>query len=150
GETMLSMKSIENYVVPLLRYAHERGVRTQINTNLTLDLERYKKIIPYVDVLNISYNYSSVDDFVEIGFAKMKRKPSYEQRKKLFDRMVENAKILADEGVFVSAETMLNARTLPHIEKIHETIAAIGCRRHEVHPMYPSDFASELDIATLD
>src|SRR5690606_787995 len=54
GEPMLSLKSVNEYVVPLLRYAHERGVRTQINSNLTLDLERYKKIIPYLDVLHIS------------------------------------------------------------------------------------------------
>ena len=42
GEPMLSKKSIQNYVLPLLKYAHSRGVRTQINSNLTLDLERYE------------------------------------------------------------------------------------------------------------
>ena len=36
GEPMLSLSAIKNYVVPILRYAHERGVRTQINSNLTL------------------------------------------------------------------------------------------------------------------
>ena len=44
GEPMLSKKSVQNYVLPLLKYAHSRGVRTQINSNLTLDLERYKKL----------------------------------------------------------------------------------------------------------
>ncbi|HDR5138114.1 TPA: radical SAM protein, partial [Bacillus anthracis] len=49
GEPMLSKKSVDNYVTPLLKYAHERGVRTQINSNLTIDLARYEQIIPYLD-----------------------------------------------------------------------------------------------------
>ncbi|MET3505333.1 radical SAM/CxCxxxxC motif protein YfkAB [Halalkalibacter oceani] len=149
GEPMLSLKSVEQYVVPLLKYARERGARTQINSNLTLDLKRYEKIIPYLDVLHISHNYSSVDDFADIGFAVMDRKPSFAQRAKLFHRMVDNAKALTSQGVLVSAETMLNKRTLPHIEKIHEQIVEMGCQRHEVHPMYPSDFASQLEVASL-
>ncbi|MED3646390.1 radical SAM/CxCxxxxC motif protein YfkAB [Halalkalibacterium halodurans] len=150
GEPMLSKKSVESYVVPLLRYAHERGARTQINSNLTLNIERYEKILPYLDVLHISHNYGSINDFTDIGFAVMERKPSIEQREALFHRMVENAKMLTQEGVFVSAETMINKRTLPHLEKIHEQIVSMGCQRHEVHPMYPSDFASALDVASLD
>ncbi|ADC50184.1 hypothetical protein BpOF4_10655 [Alkalihalophilus pseudofirmus OF4] len=150
GEPMLSMKSVDQYVVPLLKYAHERGVRTQINSNLTLDLKRYEKIIPYLDVLHISHNYGSVDDFAEIGFAVMDRKPSYEQRAALFERMVSNAKELTKRGVIVSAETMINKRTLPHLDKIHQQIVEMGCQRHEVHPMYPSDFASTLEVASLD
>ncbi|WP_035344354.1 radical SAM/CxCxxxxC motif protein YfkAB [Halalkalibacter hemicellulosilyticus] len=150
GEPMLSMKSVDQYVVPLLKYAHDRGVRTQINSNLTLDLKRYKKIIPYLDVLHISYNYGSVDDFASIGFAVMDRKPTIEQREKLYNRMIENAKALTSEGVLVSAETMINKRTLPHLEKIHEKIVEMGCQRHEIHPMYPSDFASALEVASLD
>ncbi|WP_349409731.1 radical SAM/CxCxxxxC motif protein YfkAB [Pseudalkalibacillus sp. SCS-8] len=149
GEPMLSLKSVKQYVVPLLKYAHERGVRTQINSNLTLDLKRYEMITPYLDVLHISHNYGSVEDFTEIGFAMMERKPTLDQRKHYFDRMVENAKALTAEGVIVSAETMLNKRTLPHLEAIHEQIVQMGCQRHEVHPMYPSDFASGLEVATL-
>lgn len=80
GEPMLSMKSVKNYVVPLLKYAHERGVRTQINSNLTLPVERYELIVPYLDVLHISHNYGSVEDFTDIGFAVMERKPSMKQR----------------------------------------------------------------------
>ncbi|WP_368506015.1 radical SAM/CxCxxxxC motif protein YfkAB [Alkalihalophilus sp. As8PL] len=150
GEPMLSIKSVDHYVVPLLKYAHERGVRTQINSNLTLDLKRYEKIIPYLDVLHISHNYGSVEDFADIGFAVMDRKPSFEQRAALFDRMVENAKELTSRGVIVSAETMINKRTIPHLDKIHQQIVEMGCQRHEVHPMYPSDFASKLEVATLD
>lgn len=146
---MLSMKSVKQHVVPLLRYAHERGVRTQINSNLTLDLKRYELITPYLDVLHISHNYGSVEDFNEIGFAMMEKKPKMAQREKYFERMVENSRALTSEGVIVSAETMLNKRTLPHLEDIHRQIVDMGCQRHEVHPMYPSDFASGLEVATL-
>ncbi|WP_408009655.1 radical SAM/CxCxxxxC motif protein YfkAB [Pseudalkalibacillus sp. A8] len=149
GEPMLSLKSVKEYVVPLLRYAHERGVRTQINSNLTLDLKRYELITPYLDVLHISHNYGSIDDFNVIGFAMMKKKPNLRQREQYFQRMVENARALTAEGVIVSAETMLNTRTLPHLESIHKQIVDMGCQRHEVHPMYPSDFASGLEAATL-
>lgn len=149
GEPMLSKKSVDNYVTPLLKYAHERGVRTQINSNLTIDLARYEQIIPYLDVLHISHNWGTIDYFVEGGFAMMERKPTYEQRAKLFERMITNSKALSDAGVLVSAETMLNKRTLPHIEHIHRQIVdEMGCKRHEVHPMYPSDFASNLEILT--
>lgn len=150
GEPMLSKKSVDNYVLPLLKYAHDRGVRTQINSNLTLELSRYQKVVPYLDVLHISHNYGSVDDFVEIGFAMMEKKPTYDQRVALFSRMVENAKALTSQGVLVSAETMINKRTLPHLEAIHDQIVEMGCQRHEVHPMYPSDFASSLEVATIE
>ncbi|WP_243291618.1 radical SAM/CxCxxxxC motif protein YfkAB [Bacillus sp. FJAT-47783] len=151
GEPMLSLKSVENYVVPILKYAHDRGIRTQINSNLTLDLKRYEKIIPYLDVLHISHNWGTLDDFVDGGFAMMDKKPTYEQRAKYFDRMIENSRALVDAGVMVSAETMLNKRTLPYIEKIHKQIVEeMKCQRHEVHPMYPSDFASTLETLTLE
>ncbi|WP_377888395.1 radical SAM/CxCxxxxC motif protein YfkAB [Alkalihalobacillus sp. R86527] len=150
GEPMLSMKSVKNYVAPLLKYAHERGAKTQINSNLTLDRKRYDKILPYLDVLHISHNYGSIDDFTDIGFAVMEKKPTLQQREAYFHRMVENAKDLTSNGVLVSAETMINRRTLPNIEAIHQQIVEMGCQRHEIHPMYPSDFASDLDIASLE
>lgn len=151
GEPMLSKKSVENYVLPLLQYAHSRGVRTQINSNLTLDLERYLKIAPYLDVLHISHNWGTLEDFVEGGFAMMERKPTVEQRAVLFQRMIENSRALSEAGVMVSAETMLSKRTLPHLEHIHHQIVEeMKCGRHEVHPMYPSDFASALEVLSLD
>ncbi|MEW4286412.1 radical SAM/CxCxxxxC motif protein YfkAB [Priestia koreensis] len=143
GEPMLSLKSVENYVLPLLKYAHSRGIYTQINSNLTLDIERYKKIAPYLDVLHISHNWVTEDEFIDTGFAMMDRKPSREQRKALFDRMISNSKALSDMGVLVSAETMINARTAPHLEKIHkQVVEEMGCKRHEIHPMYESGYAS--------
>lgn len=74
-------KSVENYVLPLLKYAHQNGIRTQINSNLTLDPDRYLLIAPYLDVLHISHNWGTVDDFIDGGFANMARKPTREQRK---------------------------------------------------------------------
>ncbi|PLS14736.1 radical SAM/CxCxxxxC motif protein YfkAB [Bacillus sp. M6-12] len=151
GEPMLSKKQVDNYVLPLLKYANSRGVRTQINSNLTLDLERYEKIIPYLDVLHISHNWGTEDDFIDGGFAMMERKPTREQRRQLFTRMIENSRALSNAGVLVSAETMLNKRTVPHLEHIHRQIVEeMGCRRHEVHPMYPSDFASGLETLSLE
>ncbi|MBA9026509.1 radical SAM/CxCxxxxC motif protein YfkAB [Peribacillus huizhouensis] len=151
GEPMLSRKSVKNYVLPLLKYAYERGVRTQMNSNLTLDLARYEEIIPYLDVLHISHNWGTTDEFIDTGFAMMDRKPTREQRAKLFDNIILNSQALTKAGVLVSAETMLNKRTLPHLEHIHKQIVEdMGCQRHEIHPMYPSDFASALETLTLD
>ncbi|MDQ0271564.1 radical SAM/CxCxxxxC motif protein YfkAB [Cytobacillus purgationiresistens] len=150
GEPMLSKKSVESYVVPLFKYAQERGVRTQINSNLTLDRGKYDAIIPYLDVLHISHNWGTEEDFIEGGFARMERKPTIEQRKALFNRMIENSRELVQAGVMVSAETMLNKRTLPHLEHIHKQITEeMLCQRHEIHPMYPSDFASTLETLSL-
>jgi radical SAM/CxCxxxxC motif protein YfkAB len=151
GEPMLSIKSIDNYVKPLLEYAHSRGVHTQINSNLTLDIERYHKIIPYLDVLHISHNWGTIEDFVESGFAMMERKPTVQQRAALFNRMIENSRELVESGVMVSAETMLNKRTLPYLEHIHtQIVEEMKCQRHEIHPMYPSDFASNLEVLSLE
>jgi radical SAM/CxCxxxxC motif protein YfkAB len=149
GEPMMSMKSVKEYVVPLLRYAHERGAKTQINSNLTMPLKRYELIVPYLDVLHISHNYGSIDDFAEIGFAMMDKKPTRSIREKYFHRMVENSRELSRRGVMISAETMLNKRTLPHLEAIHKQVLSMGCGRHEIHPMYPTSFASALETAGL-
>ncbi|CAM5223904.1 Radical SAM/CxCxxxxC motif protein YfkAB OS=Ureibacillus acetophenoni OX=614649 GN=SAMN05877842_103105 PE=4 SV=1 [Ureibacillus acetophenoni] len=151
GEPMLSKKSVQNYVKPILKYAHERGVRTQMNSNLTLDSERYLEIAPYLDVLHISHNWGTVEEFVETGFAMMERKPTFDQRAALFNRMIENSRLLSEHGVMVSAETMLNKNTIPYIEHIHHQIVhEMKCARHEIHPMYPSDFASSLTSLSLD
>jgi radical SAM/CxCxxxxC motif protein YfkAB len=151
GEPILSKKSVENYVLPLLKYAYERGIRTQLNSNLTLDFIRYEPIIPYLDVLHISHNWGSEEDFIEGGFAMMDRKPSKEQRLGLFQKIISNSKEMVERGVMVSAETMLNKRTLPHLQHIHEQIVyEMNCQRHEIHPMYPSDFASSLETLSLE
>ncbi|MDR7074620.1 radical SAM/CxCxxxxC motif protein YfkAB [Fictibacillus barbaricus] len=150
GEPMMSLKSIKNYVVPLLKYALERGARTQINSNLTLDLARYELIIPYLDVLHISHNWGTLEEFSETGFAMMEKKPTLKQREAYFSRLTENTQALTKAGVMVSAETMLNKRTLPYLEEIHKHILEMGCQRHEIHPMYPVDFASTLESISLE
>ncbi len=64
--------------------------------------------------------------------------------------MLTNSSTLSDQGMFVSAETMLNQSTVPHLEKIHkEIVNDMKCQRHEIHPMYPADFASQLDVLSL-
>lgn len=151
GEPMLSKKSVENYIVPLFKYAHERGIQTQINSNLTLKFEQYLPIVPYLDVLHISHNWGTPEDFIEGAFANMEKKPAPEVRMKFFERMIDNSRRLAELGVNVSAETMINKRTLPHLANIHKQIVEeMKCVRHEIHPMYPSDFASNLEVLSLD
>jgi len=150
GEPMFSKRSVEQIILPLLQYAHARGIKTQLNSNLTMPLDRYKAIAPYLDVLHISHNWGTVEDFAEGGFANMERQPSFERKAAQFERLIENSRALADLGVTVSAETMLNRRTLPHLQTIHEQfVNEMKCTRHEIHPMYPSDFASTLDVLSL-
>lgn len=150
GEPMMNKKLVRNYVIPLLEYAYRRGVKTQMNSNLTLPFERYEEIIPFLDVLHISHNWGTAEEFAQTGFAMMERKPSLENRIKYFDRLVENSQRLSANGVMVSAETMLNKRTYPYLEQIHDHINEMGCARHEVHPMYPVDFASTMETLSLD
>lgn len=151
GEPMFSKKSIEEYVLPLLKYTHQRGIRSQLNSNLTMPLDRYMEIAPYLDVLHISHNWGTIDDFIDGGFANMERKPPRERRAAQFERMIENSRALAEAGVMVSAETMLNKRTFPHLEKIHkQVIEEMKCARHEIHPMYPVSSAADLEVLSLD
>lgn len=149
GEPSFDAGALREYIVPLLRYAKERGVRTQINTNLTLDYERYESLAPYIDVFHISYNYMSAEDFHSIGFANAGRPVGIAAAERMHDRMVGNARRLSDAGAFVSAESMINYRTHRHIVDIHRRIVEMGCRRHEVHPMYPSAFAADLPVLPL-
>lgn len=150
GEPMLSKKSVENYTLPLLKYAKSRGLYTQVNSNLTLPAERYEQLAPYIDVLHISHNWGTIEEFSETGFAMMDRKPPMSKRKAMFERMIENSRLLAEQGVKISAETMLNKKTLPYLEKIHrQVVEEMKAFRHEIHPMYPSDFASSLHLLSL-
>ncbi|WP_407692004.1 radical SAM/CxCxxxxC motif protein YfkAB [Radiobacillus deserti] len=150
GEPMMSKRSVREYVLPLLRYAHQRGVKTQMNSNLTLPYNRYEEIIPFLDVLHISHNWGTTEEFVETGFANMERKPSVAHRENYYHKMIENSKRLSADGVLVSAETMLNKRTFPYLEHIHDQVREMGCTRHEIHPMYPVDFASQLETLSLE
>lgn len=149
GEPSYHEHTVREYILPILRYARERGVRTQINSNVTLDLSRYELMAPYLDVMHISFNYLSADDFYEVGFARTDRRISRDTAVKLYDRMMSNAAALSKGGMFVSAESMINYRTHEKLPQIHELIREMGCKRHEVHPMYPSAFASGLPVLKL-
>jgi radical SAM/CxCxxxxC motif protein YfkAB len=149
GEPTFHEKTVEEYIVPLLKYARDRGVRSQINSNVTLDLSRYERIAPYLDVLHISFNYLNADDFHQVGFVRAGHPVNRETAAKMYERMVENTVALSKGGLFVSAESMINYRTHEKLPGIHRLIAEMGCRRHEVHPMYPSSFASQLPLLSL-
>ncbi|HCZ8735823.1 radical SAM/CxCxxxxC motif protein YfkAB [Staphylococcus aureus] len=150
GEPMFSKKSIRNVVKPLLKYAHNRGIYTQMNSNLTLPQDRYLDIAEYIDVMHISHNWGTTDEFANVGFGAMKKQPPLKAKLKLYEQMISNARTLSEQGMFVSAETMFNQSTLPHLRKIHqEVVHDMKCSRHEIHPMYPADFASQLNVLTL-
>lgn len=150
GEPMFSKKSIREVVKPLLRYAYDRGIYVQMNSNLTLPLDRYLDIAEYIDVMHISHNWGTIDTFTSVGFGAMAQKSPLKAREKLYEQMITNARTLSEQGMFVSAETMLNKSTKPYLERIHhEVVHDMKCERHEIHPMYPSDFASQLDVLSL-
>lgn len=150
GEPMFSKKSVRETVVPLLKYAKERGIYTQMNSNLTIPYQRYEDVFDLVDVMHISHNWGTIDEFAEVGFAVMDKQPPLAARYKLYEQMINNARKLSEAGMFVSAETMLNKSTVPYLEKIHQEIVHdMKCARHEVHPMYAADFASSLNVLSL-
>ncbi|MGO4540004.1 radical SAM/CxCxxxxC motif protein YfkAB [Paenibacillus sp. 2TAB19] len=150
GEPSFSDRTVRDYMVPLLQYARSRGIRSQINSNVTLPYSRYEQLAPYLDVMHISFNYTNADDFHQIGFAKAGHAVSREAAVKLYDRMIDNARRLSETGVLVSAESMINYRTFDKIDEIHRLIVEMGCKRHEVHPMYPSAFAKDLPVITRE
>lgn len=150
GEPMFNQAIIDEYIVPLLKYAHERGAKTQINSNLTLDLQRYDAILPYLDVLHISFNYLDAEDFHRTAYVHTVHPVSFNQAEKTYNRMVENTIELAKRGVFVSAESLISEHTASKLHLIHHKIKEMGCQRHEVHPLYPSDFAKHMKVLSLD
>lgn len=150
GEPSYNEQTVNGYIVPLLQYARSRGIRSQLNSNVTLDLARYEAMAPYLDVMHISFNYLNAADFHQVGFAKTNRPVGRETSAKLYERMMRNARELSRAGMFVSAESMINYRTHEKLPGIHKLIEEMGCRRHEVHPMYPSAFAADLPMLSLE
>ena len=150
GEPAFRRDTVRNVIIPLLRYARQRGLRSQLNSNITMDLERYEEIAPYLDVLHISHNYTGAEEFREIGFARAENPAGKGSAARLYEQMMNNARALARGGLFVSAESMINYRTHEKLPDIHRLIVEMGCKRHEVHPMYPSAFARHLPVLGLD
>ncbi len=149
GEPMFRAETVKNTIVPLLKYAKERGVKSQINSNLTMPYSRYELLLPYLDVMHISFNYVNGDDFHEVGFANSGHPVSKAAAYRLYDTMIENSRRLSGDGMFISAETMINYRTHTKLPEIHQLIRNMGAKRHEVHPMYATSFASALPVLSL-
>ncbi|MCC3375698.1 radical SAM/CxCxxxxC motif protein YfkAB [Cohnella sp. REN36] len=150
GEPTFREETVKQVLLPLLRYARSRGIRTQLNSNVTLDYARYELIAPELDVMHISFNYTEASDFHRVGFARSGREVGLAAASRMYERMMDNARRLADGGLFVSAESMINFRTHDKMGDIHKLIAEMGCRRHEVHPMYPSSFAANLPMLSKE
>jgi radical SAM/CxCxxxxC motif protein YfkAB len=149
GEPSFHRKTVDEYIIPLLQYARSRGVKSQLNSNLTLDLERYEQIAPWLDVMHISFNYTDVEDFLAVGFSRANHDVPLASAMKMYERMIENTRKLIAGGLFISAESMINYRTHLKLPRIHQLIVEMGCLRHEVHPMYPSSFARDLPVLSL-
>ncbi|MCL6457470.1 MAG: radical SAM/CxCxxxxC motif protein YfkAB [Gorillibacterium sp.] len=149
GEPSFSMDVLKETVLPLLKYAKNRGVKTQMNSNLTLELARYELIAPYVDVMHTTFNYTSVDDYHGVGFTRFGRDISRAVVSGMYERMMNNTVALTKGGLFVSAESLINFRTHEKLGAIHHLIAEMGCQRHEVNPMYTSAFATSLQELPL-
>ncbi len=149
GEPTESLSTLRDYVLPILRYSKGRGLQTQVNTNLTFDLDRYLLIAPYTDVMHISWNYRNVDDFHRIAWGHGREQVGRAASERLLGRIVSNAQALSDQGYFVSAESMVNHETAPFLGELNYAISAMGCRRHEIHPMYTVDSATDLPAQSL-
>lgn len=144
GEPMVNPDVVEGWVIPLLRYAKERGLTTQVNSNLTLPLEKYLPLEGLIDVLHISWNYRDESDFQRISGLR----PAAAD--KLFRRMLENMEALAARGWFVSAESMMTPETKDHLGAFNRRLGRHGCRRHEIHPRYPVSWAAALPVLPLE
>lgn len=144
GEPIVNRDVVDGWVAPLLRYAKERGLATQVNSNLTLPLERYLPLEGLIDVLHVSWNYCDSGDFEVISGLRTVA------AEKLFQRMLDNMKALAERGWFVSAESMITPETAPHLGQFNRRLGEHGCRRHEVHPRYPVSWAASLPVLSLE
>ncbi|WP_084159244.1 radical SAM/CxCxxxxC motif protein YfkAB [Paenibacillus taiwanensis] len=150
GEPTFHLSTVTDYIVPILKYARDRGIRSQLNSNVTLDYRRYELIAPYLDVMHISFNYTNAEDFHEVGFVHTNHHISPKVSAKWYEQMMENTRKLTAGGLLVSAETMINYRTHEKLGEMHRLIQEMGCQRHEVHPMYPSSFAQHLPMLPID
>lgn len=143
GEPFVSREVVDGWVVPLLRYAKDRGLATQVNTNLTLGVDRYLPLEGLIDVLHISWNYRNANDFAATAGLPAAAAAV------LYERLLDNMGALAARGWFVSAESMMTEQTMGHLGAFNRLLAAHGCRRHEIHPRYPVSWAARLPVLGL-
>ncbi len=71
--------------------------------------------------MHISHNWGTTDEFANVGFGAMKKQPPLKAKLKLYEQMISNARTLSEQEI-LSAETMLNQSTLPHLRKIHQEV----------------------------
>lgn len=150
GEPMFQEKTVKEYIVPILKYAQKRGVYSQMNSNLTMDSKRYEMVAPYLDVMHISFNYTCMEDFHAIGFTHSSHKVKAGTAARLYERMIDNVCQWSKAGMYISAESMINYRTYDKLSEIHCLIHEMGCKRHEIHPMYASSFAEHLPVLPIE
>lgn len=46
-----------------------------MNSNLTLPQDRYLDIAEYIDVMHISHNWGTIQEFTDVGFGAMRKQP---------------------------------------------------------------------------
>jgi radical SAM/CxCxxxxC motif protein YfkAB len=147
GEPSFLPATLDRLVLPLLHYARARGLKVQLNTNLTLPYHRYRALLGLVDVFHTSLNAADEEAFAESAFAEHPSPPG-PQAARLFQRILDNARRLVAAGAFVSVETMLSRATLPSLVAIHHLCASVGVQRQEIHPLYSVGFARKLSPLT--
>ncbi|MEJ7448316.1 radical SAM/CxCxxxxC motif protein YfkAB, partial [Staphylococcus epidermidis] len=76
-------------------------------------LDRYLDIAEYIDVMHISHNWGTIDEFTDVGFGAMDKQPPLKAKQRLYEQMLSNSSTLSQQGMFISAETMLNQSTVP-------------------------------------
>lgn len=148
GEPLFNRRVVEDVVFPLLRYAKDRGLLTQMNSNLTFELNHYLPLLEFVDILHISFNYCEAEDFAQIAFA---RRPRWSKKAAypLYEKLCENISRLSYMGLFISAETLLTTANLDRLPRINRLLATLGVRRQEVQTLFPSGFAAQASLPSL-
>ena len=100
-------------VKPLLKYAFDRGIYVQMNSNLTLPQDRYLEIAEYIDVMHISHNWGTIQEFTDVGFGAMKKQPPLKAKLKLYEQMLDNlALYLNKECLFLLKRCLIKVRYL--------------------------------------
>ena len=151
GEPFLDVESIQEFILPLLKHARKRDIHTQVNSNATMPLKRYLSVMEYIDVLHVSHNWGTQQTYTDAGFINFKQLPPLSKRQEWFERLFANCSRLSDEGMFISAETLLSKETADDFLHIHnEVVHAMKAKRHEINPLIMTDFAKSLVPLSLD
>lgn len=146
GEPLLSPYYVDNVVVPLLDFANSKGIVTQVNSNLTVPTSLLEKIVGKVSILHTSCNYTSADDFLHIALPGTN---DGQRARSLFRLLESNMRFLVQEGVCVTAESIIYTDTFSNIAKINHFLASIGIARQEIQPPFPTKNQA-FEVPSLD